>query len=88
MLILLKWFSTLQDLKLVSHMMPWDMSTQWNSTYEMLVFAVSYWEVLDIITGDREMKLHQYEMDAEEWKIAHQLCQVLKVSIHISLCNA
>jgi len=45
----------------------------------MLVFSLEYREALDTITGDRDMKLRQYEMDNEEWVIAHQLCKVLKV---------
>jgi hypothetical protein len=52
----------------------------------MLVFAVTYREALNTITGDWEMKLRQYEMGDEEWEIAHQLCQVLKVSFPI-LCH-
>jgi hypothetical protein len=45
----------------------------------MLEFAITYREALDIITGDREMKLRQYEMDEDEWEIASQLCKALKV---------
>jgi hypothetical protein len=45
----------------------------------MLVFALKYQEALDVVTGDRDMKLRQYEMDTEEWDIAEQLCMVLKV---------
>jgi len=63
-------------------MMPQDVSTQWNSMYDMLNSAMTYQEVLDVITGDWEMKLRQYEMDVNEWEIACQLCQVLKVSFH------
>ena len=81
-LILPKWFSIIEDLKLSSCMMPRDVTTRWNSTYDMLLFAVTYQEVLNTITGDQNMKLRQYEMDDKEWKIACQLCQVLKVSFH------
>jgi hypothetical protein len=48
----------------------------------MLKIVMTYQEAPDIITGDWEMKLRQHEMDANEWEIAHQLCQVLKVSFH------
>jgi hypothetical protein len=81
-IILLKWFSTLDKLKVGHCMMPWDVSTQWNSTYNMLIFALKYQEALDVITGDRDTKLCQYEMDNEEWAISQQLCEVLKVSSH------
>lgn len=84
-LILPRWFSALEDLKLSPRKMPRDVSTRWNSTYDMLRFAVTYREALDVITGDREMKLRQYEMDSEEWEIAGQLCNVLKVSFLIFL---
>ena len=51
--------------------------------YDMLAFAVAYRGALDTITGDREMKLRKYEMDDEEWEIARQLCEVLKVSFDL-----
>lgn len=60
-------------------MMPRDVSTRWNSTYDMLKFAVDYRPALDSITADRDMKLRQYELDQEEWDIAKHLCEVLKV---------
>jgi hypothetical protein len=62
-------------------MMPHDVSTQWNSTYDMLEFALVFRDALDTIAGDKEMKLHKYEMDEEEWTIALQLRDVLKVSL-------
>ena len=40
-------------------------TTRWNSTYDMLVFALQYRKALNVVTGDRNMKLRQYEMDAE-----------------------
>ena len=46
----------------------------------MLEFAVKYQDALDTITGDKEMRLRKYEMDDEEWDIAYQLRDVLKVS--------
>jgi hypothetical protein len=45
----------------------------------MLEFAIAYQDALDIITGDREMKLRQYKLDEEEWDTAQELCKVLKV---------
>lgn len=46
----------------------------------MLDFAVEHREALDIITGDRDMKLRQFEMTEDEWDIATQLRDVLKVT--------
>ena len=59
--------------------MPRDVATRWNSTYDMLVFAIEYHKALDVITSERDMELRLYEMSKEEWKIATKLCEVLKV---------
>ena len=63
--------------------MPCDVRTRWNSTYDMLKFAVEYREALDSITGNQKMKLRQYELDEEDWEIATKLRDVLKAS-HLS----
>jgi hypothetical protein len=60
-------------------MMPRDVSTRWNSTYDMLEFAVDYREALDSITGNQKMKLRQFELTEEDWEIATKLRDVLKV---------
>ena len=57
--------------------MPRDVSTWWNSTYEMLVFALEYHKAIDKISGGREMR--KYELEEEEWKIVQQLCDILEV---------
>jgi len=67
-------------------MMPHDVSTHWNSTYGMLVFALEYHEAIDGITGDREMR--KYELWEEEWELVQQLCDVLKVCCTHSYCIA
>lgn len=60
--------------------MPRDVSTRWNSTYDMLEFVIEYREALDSITGNQKMKLWQYELAEEDWEIATKLRDVLKVS--------
>jgi len=59
--------------------MPRDVSTRWNSTYDMVNFAVEYRTALDSITSDCKMNLRQYELSWEEWRIADYLRSVLKV---------
>ena len=61
-------------------MMPRDVSTRWNSTFDMVQFAIEYHEPLNDLTGCWAMKLRDYELTEEEWKIAEQLSGVLDVS--------
>ena len=62
-------------------MMPRDVTTRWNSTFDMLDFAVKHITAIDAITSDRDMKLRQYELSEDEWDVARQLRDVLKVRI-------
>ena len=61
-------------------MMPRDVATRWNSTFDMLDFAVDYEAAINAITGNRDMKMRVLELDAQEWVIATQLRDTLKVS--------
>jgi len=64
------------DKPLSKWMMPRDVATRWNYTYEMLHFAyISYNE----LTSNREMKMRKYEIEDQEWEIVKQLADVLKV---------
>ena len=65
--------------------MPHDVKTRWNSTCDMMEFAIEYREVVNKILGERELNLRDYELSAEEWEIATQLRDVLKVGS--LLCN-
>ena len=58
-------------------MMPRDVATRWNSTYNMLVFALEYREAIDKISGDRDMR--KYELSEGDWDLVKQLCDVLGV---------
>jgi hypothetical protein len=78
-IILPQWFLILNDLELAAHMMLCDVVTCWNSTFDMLNFAVQHIAAINAITRDRDMKLRQYELSEDDWKIAHQLRNVLKV---------
>jgi len=61
-------------------MMPRDVSTRWNSTFDMLEFAIRYRVALDAMTAVREFDLRRYELASAEWNIATELQDVLKVS--------
>jgi hypothetical protein len=60
-------------------MMPRDVTTRWNSTFDMLDFAVEHIAAINTITGDRDMKLRKYELSEDDWNVARQLRDVLKV---------
>ena len=76
---LLLWLAILKELKLDEQIMPQDISTCCNSTYDMLKFALNSCIALDTITGERDMKLWKYELNDEEWTIARQLGDTLEV---------
>ena len=60
--------------------MPRDVATCWNSTFDMLHFALKYREAIDKMTSDRKNDIRDYEMDPQEWDLAKHLCTVLEVS--------
>lgn len=58
--------------------MPRDVATRWNSTYDMLSFAIEYRAALDAMTGNRDSNLRRYELDDAEWGMAMNLRDTLK----------
>ena len=65
--------------------MPRDVHTRWNSTYDMIEFALVYRQVIDKLTSERGLGLRDFEMDVDEWEIAAQLSEILKVSVILQL---
>jgi hypothetical protein len=61
-------------------MMPRDVATRWNSTYDMLDFAIQFRPAIDSMTEVRNLDLRKLELVSEEWEIATSLRDVLKVS--------
>jgi hypothetical protein len=80
--ILPAWHGCLDELKMAHRTMPRDVSTRWNSTFYMLKFALKYRKAIDLVSAERDLELWPFELSATEWKIAEQLCDVLKVSSH------
>lgn len=60
--------------------MPRDVVTRWNSTYDMLAFALEYRKPIEMLSADWELDLRKYELNPQEWKLATQLKDVLQVS--------
>ena len=78
-ILLPQWNATLEVLGLNVHIMPCDVSTCWNSTFDMLDFAINYCTALDAMTSNRDLSLRKYELEDNEWAIAEHLCDMLKV---------
>lgn len=57
---------------------PRDVVTRWNSTHDMMMFALEYRKPIDSITADKSLKLRKYELDNEGWCIIEQLVSVLE----------
>jgi hypothetical protein len=66
-------------------MIPHDVSTQWNLTFDMLDFAIEHIAAINAITSNCNMKLRQYELSEDEWDVARQLWDILKVCIQFRL---
>ena len=78
-IVLPQWNADLKDLNLKIRMIPRDVPTRWNSTFDMLEFAIRDRPAIDAITDNRDMKMRKLELDAEDWVIATELRDTLKV---------
>ena len=86
MLLLPAWYMILKELDLPPTLIPQDISTQWNSSCDLMGFAVEYHEAIDRIAGDWKFDLRNYEMSEDEWEITDNLHSMLQVSQN-GLCN-
>ncbi|KAF4612580.1 hypothetical protein D9613_012727 [Agrocybe pediades] len=51
---------------LSQRVMPRDVTTRWNSTFDMLVFALEYQQVINKITASRDFKMRKYELQSDD----------------------
>lgn len=77
-ILLPQWNAKLEELGLNIRIMPRDVSTRWNSTFDMLDFAIDYRAALDAMTSNRDLNLRKYELEDDEWAIAEHLRDTLK----------
>ena len=59
--------------------MPHDVCTCWNSTYDMLKFALEYKEAIKMFTLDLKNDLRKFELNDEEWGLVKELSNTLRV---------
>jgi hypothetical protein len=89
-IILPEWFAVLDRMATLSksqgkkplskRMLPRDVATCWNYTYEMLNFAYTYHDAYNELCANREMKMRKFEIEDNEWEIVRQLADILKVN--------
>lgn len=74
------WRRTCEKTKLKPNLIPCDVVTRWNSTYDMLAFPIKYRKAIDTVTADKGLKLREYELDDDDdWKVVDDLVSVLEV---------
>lgn len=73
------WYAHLEELKLSKRVIPRDITTRWNSTFDMLDFCLKYQPAIDKMTADRKTDLRSFELNNNDWETAKQLCDVMKV---------
>src|SRR6266849_213323 len=72
------WRQICQPHGLKDKLIPRDVVTRWNSTHDMMVFALEYWKPIDSITMDKSLKLQRYKLDNEGWGVIEQLVSILQ----------
>jgi hypothetical protein len=83
-ILLLEWNKVLKQLAegdkaLSVCIMPRDVSTCWNSTYDMLKFAYAYRDAINQMTDNRGLNLKHCMVTEVKWELIKQLQNVLKV---------
>ncbi|KAG2756746.1 hypothetical protein P692DRAFT_20714747, partial [Suillus brevipes Sb2] len=73
------WHEILERLGMNVTTLPRDVSTCWNSTFDMIQCALSHREAIDAVTQQRDLGLRHLELTDQEWEIAGQLRDVLKI---------
>ena len=73
------WWSLCVSEKAPETLLPRDVRTRWNSTFNMLVDALTQGVVIDKMCADKAFGLRAYELSNAEWRIAHHLHKVLEV---------
>ena len=74
------WNDCVKEMGMKEWIMLRDVTTWWNSTNDMLQFALEYCKVIDTVTAERKNDLHKLELCDREWEIVDQLSCVLKVN--------
>ena len=83
--ILPAWKEILSDLRLVISCMLRDVAMRWNSTFDLLEYALKHRKAINLVTQQCELGLRQFDLTDPEWTVMEQLHSVLNVSCWDSL---
>jgi len=54
-------------------LMPRDVATGWNSTLDLLEYALKHHKAIDLVTQWCELGLRDLELTDEEWAVVHRV---------------
>ena len=80
------WVAMLKDLDMPIKMIPHDVSTHWNSTFDVADFVCKYHVAIEAITDKQKLGLTDLALDEHEWGLLKELRGVLKVCRSTSHC--
>jgi hypothetical protein len=75
-----QWRRYCNESKLTSRNFPRDVVTRWNSTFDMLSFALEYRTAIDAMMANKGLKLRKFELEDEDWLIVGDLVGLLQVT--------
>src|SRR5260370_18963085 len=81
------WHGQLVEMGQPVHIIPRNVRTCWNSTYNLCEFALGHKTTIDSFVTVKEPKLRKYLLDLHEWELISQLSEVLRVHHTLSLVN-
>jgi hypothetical protein len=59
-------------------MIPRDVSTRWNSTFDLLIFAKQYRKAIDTMVEEHD-DLEDLKLSRRDWKVVDELADILEV---------
>jgi hypothetical protein len=71
-IVLPAWHQILADLHQSAMLMPCDIATRWNSTFDMVNYAIEHRKAVGVV-AQRDLGLWKFELIDHQWEIVKQL---------------